>query len=63
MVRRVNECQCVNTGAILLLRQGMFIDENFSAAINGKSVYFVQGTWERLDHNFKNSMLMALKNP
>lgn len=34
MVRRVNECQCVNTGAILLLRQGMFMDGNFSAAIN-----------------------------
>lgn len=33
MVHRVNECQCVNTGAILLLRQGMFIDGNFSATI------------------------------
>lgn len=38
MVRRVNEYQCVNTGAILLLRQGMFMDGNFSAAINGRFV-------------------------
>lgn len=59
MVRRVNECQCVNTGAVLLLRQGMFIDGNFSAAINGRSVCFVSSTWESLDHNFRNSRLMA----
>lgn len=41
MVLRVNECQCVNTGAMLLLRQGMVIDGKFSATINGRSVCFV----------------------
>lgn len=41
LIQRVNECQCVNTGSVFLLRQWMFIDVNFSAAINGKSICFV----------------------